>query len=70
MQAIDPSAQVDYLPGVTGGTTAASLTTVDPASIAAAKDYDAVIVVAGTDSGTSPRTTTAPRSRCRVRRRR
>ncbi len=53
VQAIDPDATVDYLPGVTGGTTAASLTTVDAASIAAAKKYDAVIVVAGTDSGTS-----------------
>lgn len=53
VQAINPSAQVDFLPGVTGGTSAASLTTVDSASIAAAKNYDAVIVVAGTDSGTS-----------------
>jgi beta-glucosidase len=52
VQAIDPSAQVDYYPGVTGGTTGAKLTTVDPASIAAAKNYDAVIVVAGTDSTT------------------
>lgn len=52
VQAIDPSAQVDYYPGVTGGTTGATLNTVDPASIAAAKNYDAVIVVAGTDSTT------------------
>ncbi|HWC83802.1 MAG TPA: glycoside hydrolase family 3 C-terminal domain-containing protein [Pseudonocardiaceae bacterium] len=63
VQAIDPSAQVDYYPGVTGGTTGATLTTVDPASIAAAKNYDAVIVVAGTDSTTgqeaSDRTTLA-----------
>ena len=44
---------VDYLPGVTGGTTGATLTTVDQASIAAAAGYDAVIVVAGTDSSTS-----------------
>ncbi|RZS80038.1 beta-glucosidase [Motilibacter rhizosphaerae] len=51
--AIDPSAQVDFLPGVTGGTSASSLNTVDAASIAAAKGYDAVIVVAGTDGGTS-----------------
>jgi beta-glucosidase len=49
VQAIDPQAQVDWYPGVTGGTTGATLTTVDPASVAAAKDYDAVVVVAGTD---------------------
>jgi beta-glucosidase len=52
VQAINPNAQVDFLPGVTGGTTAASLTTVDQASVAAAKDYDAVVVVAGTDNTT------------------
>jgi len=52
VQAIDPSAQVDYYPGVTGGTTAASLTTVDQASVAAAKNYNAVVVVVGTDSTT------------------
>ncbi len=53
VQAIDPDATVDYLPGVTGGTTGATLTTVDQASINAAANYDAVIVVAGTDSSTS-----------------
>jgi beta-glucosidase len=52
VQAINPGAQVDYYPGVTGGTTAASLTTVDQASVAAAKNYNAVVVVAGTDSTT------------------
>jgi beta-glucosidase len=52
VQAINPQAQVDFYPGVTGGTTAATLTTVDPASIAAAKNYNAVVVVAGTDSST------------------
>ncbi len=52
MQAIDPQAQVDWYPGVTGGTTGATLTTVDPASVAAAKNYDAVVVVAGTDQTT------------------
>ena len=51
VQAIDPSAQVDYLPGVLG-TDAASLT-LDPTSIAAAAGYNAVIVVAGTDDSTS-----------------
>ncbi|HZY77793.1 MAG TPA: glycoside hydrolase family 3 C-terminal domain-containing protein [Jatrophihabitantaceae bacterium] len=53
VQAIDPDATVDFLPGVTGGTNAASLNTVDQASIAAASKYDAVIVVAGTDGSTS-----------------
>ena len=53
VQAIDPDAQVDYLPGVTGGTSGASLTTVDQASIDAAKNYDVVIAVAGTDFSTS-----------------
>jgi beta-glucosidase len=52
VQAINPGAQVDFLPGVTGGTTAATLTTVDQASVAAAKDYDAVVAVAGTDNTT------------------
>ncbi len=53
VQGIDPSATVDYLPGVTGGTSGSSLNTVDPATIAAVGTYDAVIVVAGTDSSTS-----------------
>jgi len=52
IQRINPDAQVDFYPGVTGGTTAAQLTTVDQASIAAAKNYNAVIAVAGTDSST------------------
>ncbi|MBV9450172.1 MAG: glycoside hydrolase family 3 C-terminal domain-containing protein [Streptosporangiaceae bacterium] len=52
VQAINPNAQVDFYPGVTGGTTAATLTTVDPASVAAAKNYDAVVVVAATDNTT------------------
>jgi beta-glucosidase len=52
VQAINPDAQVDFYPGVTGGTTAASLTTVDPASIAAAKNYNAVVAVVGTDAST------------------
>jgi beta-glucosidase len=50
VQAINPDAQVDFYPGVTGGRTAASLTMVDPASIAAAKSYNAVVAVAGTDA--------------------
>lgn len=46
---IDPDATVDAYPGVTGD----DLGTVDPASVAAAKTYDAVIVVAGTDANTA-----------------
>jgi len=49
----NPDAQVDFLPGVTGGTTASSLNTVDAATIAAVKNYDAVIVVGGTDFTTA-----------------
>jgi beta-glucosidase len=52
VQAINPDAQVDFYPGVTGGTTAATLTTVDQASVDAAKNYNAVVVVAGTDAST------------------
>ena len=52
VQAIDPSAQVDFYPGVTGGTTGATLTTVDQASVAAAANYDAVVIVVGTDPST------------------
>jgi len=48
IQGIDPQAQVDWLPGVTG----TGLNTVDPASVAAAKNYDDVIVYAGTDQTT------------------
>jgi beta-glucosidase len=49
VQAINPDAQVDFYPGVTGGTTAATLTTVDQASVDAAKNYNAVVAVAATD---------------------
>jgi beta-glucosidase len=49
IQKIDHDAVVDYYPGVTG----TKLDTVDPASVAAAKNYDAVIVVAGTDQNTA-----------------
>ncbi|MBE1492266.1 glycoside hydrolase family 3 C-terminal domain-containing protein [Plantactinospora soyae] len=45
IRAINPGAVVDHLPGVTPGT----LAEVDPASVAAAASYDAVIVYAGTD---------------------
>ena len=53
IKARDPQATVDFLPGLTGGTTAASLTAVDLASIRAAARYDAVVVVAGTDALTA-----------------
>ena len=49
IQRIDPQAQVDWLPGVTG----TGLNTVDPASVAAAANYDAVLVYAGTDASTA-----------------
>jgi beta-glucosidase len=49
IQQRNPGATVDYYPGVTG----ARLTDVDPASVEAAKDYDVVIVVAGTDASTA-----------------
>ncbi len=46
VQAVNPGAVVDFLPGITPGT----LDAVDQASVAAAANYDAVIVYAGTDS--------------------
>lgn len=49
IQQVNPNAQVDFLPGVTG----TGLTTVDPASVAAAANYDAVVVYAGTDASTA-----------------
>ena len=56
VQAIDPDARSTSCPGVTGGTTGSQrCTTVDQASIAAAGGYDAVMVVAGTDSSTGDR---------------
>jgi beta-glucosidase len=53
IQGVDPDAQVDYQRGFTGTSTAASncCTTIDPAAVTAAKDYDYVIVVTGIDSG-------------------
>lgn len=52
--ALHPDATVDFLRGFTGtGTTAASLTDVDPAAVTAAAGYDAVIVYVGTDAGTA-----------------
>jgi beta-glucosidase len=53
VQATDPQATVDFYPGVTGGSTAAELNTVDPASVNAASQYDAVIVYAGADASTA-----------------
>jgi beta-glucosidase len=54
VQAINPRATVDFLRGFTGtGTRAEDLTAVDPAAVAAAKGYDAVIVYAGTDAASA-----------------
>lgn len=52
VQAINPAAHVDYYPGVTGGTVGSQLNTVDQASVAAARNYNAVVVVVGTDFST------------------
>jgi beta-glucosidase len=49
IQAIDPQATVDFLPGVTG----TGLGTVDQASVDATANYDAVIAYAGTDANTA-----------------
>lgn len=59
IQAINPSAQVDYLKGFTGtGTNAGNCcTAIDPAAVAAAAGYDDVIVYAGMDSTASNGTT-------------
>jgi beta-glucosidase len=59
IQAINPSAQVDYMDGFTGtGTNAGNCcTTIDPAAVSAAANYDYVIVYAGMDSAASNGTT-------------
>ena len=49
VQAINPTATVDFLPGTVPG----DLSTVDTASVAQAAGYDAVIVYAGTDETTA-----------------
>jgi beta-glucosidase len=49
VQAINPAAVVDFLPGTTPG----NLAQVDPASVAAAANYDVVVVYAGTDASTA-----------------
>src|SRR6185437_1650229 len=59
IQAINPSAQVDYMRGFTDtGTNAGNCCgTIDPAAVTAAADYDYVIVYAGMDSTASSGTT-------------
>ena len=53
IQAINPDAQVDFYNGfIGGGTTAASLTSIDPAAVTAAANYNDVIVYVGTDDTT------------------
>jgi beta-glucosidase len=53
IQRINPGAQVDFLPGFTRGSNAASLTTIDPAAVNASAGYDEVIVYAATDRTTA-----------------
>jgi beta-glucosidase len=54
IQAINPTAQVDFYPGFTGSpTSAAQLTNIDPAAVNAAANYDDVIAYAGTDDSTA-----------------
>ncbi|MBV9604525.1 MAG: glycoside hydrolase family 3 C-terminal domain-containing protein, partial [Solirubrobacterales bacterium] len=54
IQAIDPSATVDFYNGFTGTPTNASqLTTIDQNAVDAAAGYDAVIVYVGTDDSTA-----------------
>ncbi|MGZ4218556.1 MAG: glycoside hydrolase family 3 C-terminal domain-containing protein [Solirubrobacteraceae bacterium] len=59
IQAINPSAQVDYMRGFTDtGTNAGNCCgTIDPAAVAAAANYDYVIVYTGMDSAASSGTT-------------
>jgi len=49
VQAVNPGATVDFLPGTQG----TNHDSVDPASVAAAAGYDAVVVYAGTDENTA-----------------
>jgi beta-glucosidase len=54
IQAIDPSATVDFYNGFTGTPTNASqLTTIDQNAVNAAANYDAVLVYVGTDDSTA-----------------
>src|SRR5205807_5498367 len=49
VQAVDPSAQVDFYEGVTGGDAANARTYIDQSPVSAAPNYDDVIVGATTD---------------------
>jgi beta-glucosidase len=53
IQAINPSALVDYYCGFVVCTGASGLTTVDPVAVNASATYDAVIVYVGTDGSTA-----------------
>jgi beta-glucosidase len=53
IQAIDPSAQVDFYEGFTSGDAANTLTNIDPNAVAAAANYNYVIVDAATDWSTT-----------------
>ena len=60
MSSIDPEANVEYCPGVEGGTSASMLTQTDPACPELASQADDVIVVAGTDSSTGTESSDRP----------
>lgn len=53
IQAVNPSAQVDFYEGFTGGDAANSLTNIDQNAVAAAANYNYVIVDAATDWSTA-----------------
>ncbi len=52
VQAINPSAQVDFYNGFVGGGNAGQLQTIDPSTVSAAAGYNDVVAVVGTDSST------------------
>jgi regulation of enolase protein 1 (concanavalin A-like superfamily) len=49
----NPGATVNFIPGFSSGRNAGELTSIDPAAITAAANYDAVIVYVGTDRSTA-----------------
>jgi beta-glucosidase len=53
IQAVNPGAVVDFYDGFTGGATAAGLVNISQQAVAAAANYDDVIVYAGTDRSTA-----------------
>lgn len=53
IHAINPSATVDFLPGFSAASNASQLTSIDPSAVAAAANYNDVIVYAGTNLSTA-----------------